>query len=192
MTNIRTPSTPVHNGGDTFQQKCRLQRKLHGDRRLSDAARCVGFFIIDEYGIGGRDYSFSRQDRLAELTGFDVRTVQRSTAKLVALGYITIKTRGRWGRASEYVPVFLPVYDDIVMSSCSPHTTTTQSTHDDIALSRHDDIAMSTHTLPTRSANEGLVVSRAPRTGPRRSRRFAPRIRARKATPLPRKSSTPR
>src|SRR5262249_34989041 len=39
--------------------------------------------------------------------------------------------------------------------------TTTQSTHDDIALSRHDDITMSPHTLPTRSANEGLVVSPA-------------------------------
>jgi helix-turn-helix protein len=161
MTNIRTPSAAANGDATPFRKKSLLQAKLHGDRRLTDAERCVGFFIIDWYGIEGRDYTFTRHDRLAEYTGLDVRTVRRSIARLVALGYIIIKMRGRWGRASEYVPVFLPVYEDIAMSSCSPHMRTGSSAHEDIAMSAHEDKAMSTHTLPTRSANEGLVVSPA-------------------------------
>ena len=211
MTYICNPSAPVNGDATPSRQKFRLQDKLHGDRRLTDAERCVGYFIIDWYGIGGRNYTFTRHDRLAEYTGLDVRTVRRSIAKLVALGYITIRTRGRWGRASEYVPIFLPVYEDIPMSSCSPHMRTGQSAHEDIAMSEHEDKAMSTHTLPTRSANEGLVVSpptrgsplaglpraareptRARRMVPRCLRRSGPYTRARKAAPSPGKLLTPR
>jgi hypothetical protein len=159
MTNIRNQSALVNGDATPSRQKFRLQDKLHGDRRLTDAERCVGYFIIDWYGIGGRDYTFTRHERLAEYTHLDVRTVRRCIARLVALGYITIKTRGRWGRASEYVPVFLPVHEDIALSSCSSahedivlsscssaHEDIALSGHEDIALSAHEDIAMSTHT----------------------------------------------
>ncbi len=158
MSDDITASPGAVNG---TSQKFLLQAKVHGDRRLSEADLRVAYFIIDWYGIEGRNYTFTRHDRLAKYTGLDVRTVRRCIAKLVALGYIIIKMRGRWGRASEYLPVFLPIYGDKAQSSCSPHMRTSQSAHEDKAMSAHEDKAMSTQTLPPRSANEGVVVSPA-------------------------------
>jgi hypothetical protein len=156
-----TPLFPPVNGGDDPRKKFRLLEKVMGDRRLSEADLRVAYFIIDWFGIDGRRYTFTRHDRLAKYTGLDARTVRRCIAKLVALGYIIIKMRGRWGRASEYLPVFLPIYGDKAQSSCSPHMRTSQSAHEDKTMSAHEDKAMSTQTLPPRSANEGVVVSPA-------------------------------
>jgi helix-turn-helix protein len=106
MTDIIDPSAPGNGASTTSRQKFRLLEKLMGDSRLSDAERRVGYFIIDWYGIKG-PYTFTRHDRLAERAGVSEKTVQRAVARLVALGYIFVKTQGRHGRASEYVPVFL-------------------------------------------------------------------------------------
>src|SRR5262249_59748676 len=92
--NICDSPAPVNGDTTPSKKKFRLQANVHGDRRLSEADLRVAYFIIDWYGIEGRNYTFTRHDRLAEYTGLDVRTVRRCIAKLVALGYNIIKTRG--------------------------------------------------------------------------------------------------
>jgi hypothetical protein len=156
MTDIIDSPCAGNGAGDTPRKKFRLLDKLMGDGRLTDAERRVGYFIIDWYGIKG-PYTFTRHDRLAERAGVSEKTVQRAVARLVAVGYIFVKTQGRHGRASEYVPVFL------TEQPLAGHSEQPLGGHSYVHLSRTQlcppkvDIAMSTHTLPPRSDNEGVV-----------------------------------
>src|SRR5438067_3448873 len=85
----------------------RLVTKAMGDERTTEADLRVMFFVVQWYGYKGRTYTFTTNERLADATSMDARSVKRSIHHLVQLGYLAVKRRGRWGRASEYVPGFL-------------------------------------------------------------------------------------
>src|SRR6184192_2976848 len=85
----------------------RLLTKAMGDQRATGADVRVMYFVVQWYGYKGRTYTFTTNERLADATGMDARSVKRSIQRLVNLGYLAVKHRGRWGRASEYLPGFL-------------------------------------------------------------------------------------
>jgi hypothetical protein len=94
------------------RQRFRLQRQVHRDPRLSGAALRVAFVLI-EYCNFDKGYAFPRQDQLAKLTGMAERSVRRAVAEVLRLKIFSLRTRGRRGRASEYVPNFDAYPDEI-------------------------------------------------------------------------------
>jgi hypothetical protein len=101
--NIHTPSASGNADATTSQKKFRLLDRLHCDRRLNHADVCVAYFIINWFNPA-KGYAWPSMQRLAEVTGLSLRAVKYAVARLVKFGLIKIKTHGRKGRASEYVP----------------------------------------------------------------------------------------
>jgi Fic family protein len=106
--NICDSPAAVNGDATPSQKKFRLKAKIHkahGDRRrrLTYADACVAYFIIDWFNPA-KGCSWPSLETLAKATGLNLRTVKRSIARLVRLGVIKKKTRGRRGHTSEYVP----------------------------------------------------------------------------------------
>jgi hypothetical protein len=79
-----------------------LSRRTEGNRPLLDpAARLVLLALGDRFNEA-RGYAFPGLDDLAEWTGCDRRTVQRSLIRLEALGLIERRRSEGRGRSTEY------------------------------------------------------------------------------------------
>jgi hypothetical protein len=157
MNDIIDSTALVNGANDTSRKKFRLLNKLMGDGRLTDAERRVGYFIIDWYGIRG-PYTFTRHDRLAKRAGVSEKTVQRAVARLVALSYIFVKTQGRHGRASEYVPVFL------TEQPLAGHSEQPLAGHSSVQVAGHSSVQVAGHssvhpnpTTPVVRSTKGVV-----------------------------------
>jgi hypothetical protein len=156
MTDIHTRSAPVNGTSEKF----RLHAKVHSDRRLTVADVCVAYFLIDRFN-SNKGHAWPSQATLAALTGLSVRTVKRAVARLAAFGIITIKTRGRPGRSSQYVPNF--GYGDSTDINPDPDGDSADTNMVTELCPQHGDRALSPNPLPSRSDNEGMVRGPAER-----------------------------
>jgi Helix-turn-helix domain len=119
MTDIIDSPAPGNGANDTSRKKFQLRDRLMGDRQLTEADLRVAYFLVSWFNPA-KGCAWPSQATLAEWTGLGLRAVKYATARLVALGLFTVRTRGRRGHATEYVPN----WDYYGARRCTPYTTT--------------------------------------------------------------------
>jgi hypothetical protein len=168
--------------GDVARKKFRLQRKIHGDLRLTRADICVAFWIIEYYNPA-RGCAWPSQEKLAELVGLSsktkklahaVKTVSRSVARLVQFGIVRVRTSGRRGHATEYVPYWEYGGNGAPETESEyPDTGVADTENTRTAVSEYPDTRVQNtrtptpaHPLPSRSDSVGMVRTDAGRSPP--------------------------
>jgi hypothetical protein len=189
MKKINTSNAP----GNLSDEEREANRKKHQakadlmkDGRLNDSKRRITYFIVDYFGYEGRDHTFIRRKKLAELTGLSERTISRQLPEIELTGWIKTKFKGRYGRASEFwvknlSPCMTPQRDNTCPTEQSDLSGTTGvSLQGDNRSPATAGQQVSPHPLPPRSDNEG--VGRVPDA--ERSPADAARARAGEAAPV--------